>query len=451
MRGVVLFALIVVLLSATASALVVFDAPVLTTIDSKIIASEIIVETYSLTDTAIIKPTYEKESKFTIEKGTMELFVTPLKIPIEYRTIITIPYNGITEEKDNRLYLKESGYKLYKGMRCLLENSSGEYFDAPVFKPAISILENYIIASYKIEIPQGVYGYKCIDPLVNETTPVIGYITADGGSGTEVNTFRGNMSNNEIRNFTFISLSNKWSNLTSANYDSLVDVYFIGNWLGSPFNYDITDTERGIVFSTGWGISNSPFELCTNKNMYQTVLVSNITHSVAQDLELGSEQRFTSFKDSSGCSWSDSVYFDNSSRIYHNDGAFGGVPFEDGDTVNGTAIDSRWFLTAINDQKWADIQPEFENFTIRALDWVVTPHEGGATAAYCGCVSGGDMYLNFTAGCHYNNTCSIDGYDFIGWGSGTATINASFTGDNIQISSDQHLKVGSNATIVLNG
>lgn len=92
----------------------------------------------------------------------------------------------------------------------------------------------------------------------------------------------------------------------------------------------------------------------------------------------------------------------------------------------------------------------YSNYTIGYSPLNTTTEEGGESY-FCGCVTGEDMYLNFSAGCYFNNTCDNDGFDFIGWGSGSVTVNASFVGDHLNISSGQVLYVGSNASIVLNG
>lgn len=77
---------------------------------------------------------------------------------------------------------------------------------------------------------------------------------------------------------------------------------------------------------------------------------------------------------------------------------------------------------------------------------------GASTSNYCGCTAGQNNYINFTAGCYYNSSCNIDGYDFIAYGSGTVTINATFTADNLtDFDSGQTIKLTSPDNLVLTG
>ena len=72
---------------------------------------------------------------------------------------------------------------------------------------------------------------------------------------------------------------------------------------------------------------------------------------------------------------------------------------------------------------------------------------------YCDTTTGADIYINFTQGCHYNSTVYNPGFDCLGYGTGTATINATWTCNNWlpTMTGGQHMKLGSNATINISG
>lgn len=290
---------------------------------------------------------------------------------------------------------------------CTFFNADKSIIDDLVADSSVVINGSELKASYYLRSPSFNYdSYSCSDPLVDEETPVVGYINQDGAAGTQTTEFLTFIQNNSIKNFTWVNVGAKWSNISS--YDSLVDVYWNGGKFASTTGSErlqLNQTTRGFInglrnnmqvhmgfCNTTDGFAGGSVNLRIN-----TLPVFNTTNGMS----LGSNQMTTGFKDFPGCD-NGAINTDYSLWATNNTPSdeIGAGVFESGTTFSGFYTTQSRFVNMPFEERLFQtgngITTLAKNLAIYALKWVIEPLENNNPTTPTNLTIGGSEDFNNT-------------------------------------------------------
>lgn len=242
------------------------------------------------------------------------------------------------------------------------------------------------------------------DLINNNLTPVIGYVTADGDSGTERAIFKALLTNNSLRNFSFISIDEDWINL--SQHDSLVDVYFFGDFSGCD-QLDLQNATKPLFFGRDeWAIYYHVCNSSTDGADSQEYIVNN-THPIFNETSVGENTFHSGVKDYNGCNLfninNDTVYSREDIDSYTKRS---GAIIENNTDLLGETTDSRWFLSMFEDD--TTFTSLGENMTIKAFNWLIELHD---TRNYYGNTTNAFVFYENESYSHWNCSFIVDDTD----------------------------------------
>lgn len=265
----------------------------------------------------------------------------------------------------------------------------------------------------------------------SSSPPVVGYITQDGGSGTEDAGFISLIENNSIMNFTYVTIGKRWANITS--YESIVDVFYVGNKYMSTTDsniYLLNQSTKGVVVAAYnhavvFGVCNSTDGYAgTSATIINNELpIYNSSNGITSNTTYAF---YDSFKDFPGCGPLN-VPASRAAQRHSSTTEYSGIVLDNQTALPSFTTQSRWVFAIVPDDQSASYTSLADTIVVQELAWAFNNQTAPAPPSdSCTYISGDHVY-ECGDNCVLSSDVSVDnGAQIIINGSGTFTGAATY-------------------------